>query len=127
MPDPDLDVQWKAAEAFMAAARNGDFTALLEVLDPEVVLRADFGAVPPGRSVVVRGAEAVARQATAWGRVDIVMRRVLVNGTPGAVLTIGGQLFSVAAVTVRAGRIVEIDFLGDPKRLAQMDLAFLDL
>lgn len=127
MPDPDLEVQWRAAEAFLAAARDGDFTALLEVLDPEVVIRADFGVRRPGQSAVVRGAEAVARQATAWARVDMVMRRVLVNGTPGIVATIGGRLFAVGAVTVRGGRIVEMDFLADPKRLAQIDLAFLDL
>lgn len=127
MPDPDLEGQWKAAEAFLAAARDGDFTALLEMLDPEVVLRADFGAAAPGQSVFVRGAEAVARRAAAWSRVDLDMRPVLVNGTPGAVLTIEGRLFSVGAITVRGGRIVEIDFLGDPKHLAQLDLAFLDL
>jgi RNA polymerase sigma-70 factor (ECF subfamily) len=125
IPDPDLDMQWKAAEAFYVASRNGDFNALLEVLDPDVVLRTDFGAVPPGPSVV-RGAEAVASQATAWGRVDLVMQRVRVNGTPGVVLTIGGQLFRVGAVTVKGGKIVEIDFLGDPERLAEIDLAFLD-
>lgn len=123
--DRDLRSQWRAAEAFQTAARNGDFKTLLEVLDPDVVLRADFGPRQPERSVVLRGAAAVVNQATLWARVDMTVRRVLVNGTPGAVLLIGGRVFSVGAFTVRAGRIVEIDFLGDPERLARLDLAFL--
>lgn len=126
-PDPDLGVQWKAAEAFQAAARNGDFKALLEILDPNVVLRADFGAHEPGRSVLLKGAQAVVNQASLWARVEMTVRRVLVNGGPGAVVIIGGRVFAVAAFTVRGGKIVEIDFLGDPERLARMDLAFLSL
>ena len=125
-PDANLDAQWMAAEAFMAAARDGDFRALLELLDPMALVRADFGSAPAGHSEIVKGAEAVARRAVDWARVDIDMRRVLVNGTPGAILTIGGRMFSVAAITVVGGRVAEIDFLGDPDRLAALDLAFLD-
>jgi RNA polymerase sigma-70 factor (ECF subfamily) len=124
-PDPDLSAQWRAAEAFNAAARNGDFKALLEVLDPNVVLRADFGAGQPERSVILKGAEAVANQASLWARVDVTVRRVLVNGAPGAVLMTGGRVFSVGAITVRGGRIVELDFFADPELLAQLDLTFL--
>jgi RNA polymerase sigma-70 factor (ECF subfamily) len=125
MPDRDLDVQWRAAEAFQAAARDGDFKALLEILDPEVVLRADFGPGVPGRSVLLRGAQAVAKQADFWARVDLVVHRVLVNGGPGVVLMVGERLFSVGAVTVKDGKIVELDFFGDPERLARLDLEFL--
>jgi RNA polymerase sigma-70 factor (ECF subfamily) len=126
-PDRDLEVQWRAAEAFRAAARDGDFKALFEVLDPEVVLRADFGAGAPGRSVLLRGAEAVAKQAALWARVDLVVHRVRVNGGAGVVLMVGNRLFSVAAMTVKDGKIVELDFLADPERLARLDLEFLSV
>ena len=122
-PDPDLAAQWEVVEAFLAAARNGDFEALVAVLDPDVVLRADGG--PTGLSRHVQGAEAVAGQAVLWARVDLVMQRALVNGAAGMVSFLHGRPFAVAAVTVRNGKIAEIDFLADPERLDQLELTRL--
>ena len=124
VPDGDLSAQWEVVEAFLAAARNGDFEGLVAVLDPDVVLRADGGDLA-GLTRYVRGAETVATQASMWSRVALDMRRALVNGTPGFVSTRDGQPFSVAAVTISGGRIVEIDILADPERLAKLDLAVL--
>jgi RNA polymerase sigma factor (sigma-70 family) len=123
-PDADLSAQWEVVDAFVAAARNGDFEALVAVLDPDVVLRADAGLT--GLSRQVRGAEPVAGQASMWSRVNLTFDRALVNGVPGLVSRRDGRPFSVAAVTIRGGRIVEIDILADPERLAQIDLATLE-
>ncbi len=123
-PDADLTAQWKVVDAFLAAARNGDFEALVAVLDPDVVLNADGGLTGPSRHA--RGAETVAGQAVMWSRVDLTMRRALVNGAAGMVSLRDGRPFSVIAVTVRDGRIAEIDILADPERLAQLDLTVLD-
>jgi RNA polymerase sigma factor (sigma-70 family) len=119
-PDADLNAQWEALDAFLAAAREGNFDALVAVLDPEVVLRADGGALM--RSQVVRGAEKVASQAILWERVARTYRHVLVNGAPGVVGFQEGRVFAVGTFVVRGGRIVEIDILADPERLAQLDL-----
>src|SRR6266540_4029245 len=113
-PDPDADRirQREVVDAFLAAARGGDIDALLAVLDPDVVLRADVGAVPPGASRVIRGASAVAEQALAFARrVGPFARRALVNGAAGIVAAPGGQPFSVLGFTVTRGKIVEIDIL----------------
>jgi RNA polymerase sigma factor (sigma-70 family) len=126
VPDADLKTQRHVAEAFLAAAREGDFEALLEVLDPDVVLRADFGPLPTAESREVRGARAVAGQALFYSRLGLDMRLALVNGAIGAVAIRDGQPFSVAGVTVRGGRIVELDFLVDPARLGQLDLTILE-
>ncbi len=123
VPDADLTAQWEVVEAFLAAAREGDFDALVAVLDPDVVLRADGGLT--GLSQHVQGAETVARQALLWSRVDLTMRRALINGAAGVVTFLHGQPFSIAAVTIRNGKIVEIDFLTDPERIAQLDLTEL--
>jgi RNA polymerase sigma-70 factor, ECF subfamily len=120
VPDADLTAQWEVVEAFIAAAREGDFDALVAVLDPDVVLRADGG--PTGLSQRVQGAESVASQALLWSRVELTMRRVLVNGAAGIVTFLHGQPFSIAAATVRNGKIVEVDFLADPERIARLDL-----
>jgi RNA polymerase sigma-70 factor (ECF subfamily) len=123
-PDADLSAQWQVVDAFLAAAREGDFDALVAVLDPDVVLRADGGRLT-GLTQHVRGAEAVAGQAKLWARVDLTMRRALVNGAAGMVTYLHGKLFSIAAVTIANGKIAEIDFLTDPERLAQLDLTEL--
>jgi RNA polymerase sigma factor (sigma-70 family) len=123
VPDADLDVQREVVDAFMAAAHDGDFDALLAVLDPDVVLRVDFG--PVGGSREVRGAVAVAGQASTYSQLGLVVHRALVNGQPGAVSILDGEVFSVGALTVRGGKIVEFDILADPERLRQLDLAFL--
>jgi RNA polymerase sigma-70 factor (ECF subfamily) len=123
--DADLPAQWEVVEAFLAAARKGDFEGLVAVLDPDVVLRSDGGAVA-ALSAHVQGAEAVAGRAMMWSRVDLTMRRALVNGAAGMVTFLDGRPFSIAAVTVRNGKIVELDFLADPERVAELDLSALD-
>jgi RNA polymerase sigma factor (sigma-70 family) len=123
VPDADLDAQREVVEAFLAAARDGDFDRLVAVLDPDVVLRQDFGA---GRSRQVRGAAAVARQARTYSRLDLVAKPALINGAVGVVATRDGRPFSVGAFTVRGGRIVEMDWLADPARLSELDLTILD-
>jgi RNA polymerase sigma factor (sigma-70 family) len=125
-PDANVDEQREVVEAFVAASREGDFSRLLEVLDPDVVLRADFGpdAATPFREV--RGAEAVARQAQFYERIGLDMRPVLVNGVVGFVSLRDGERFSVGGFTVRGGRIVALDILADPARLSQLDLTALD-
>ena len=101
VPDADLDTQREVLDAFLAAAREGDFEALLEVLDPDVVLRADRGAVSIGASEVVRGAAAVARNAFAFSRLDIDVRPALVNGAVGTVTLRDGRPFAIAGFTIR--------------------------
>ena len=125
-PDADLDTQREVVNAFLAAARDGDFDALLAVLDPDVVLRADLGPAPAGGSREVRGADAVAGQALTFSRLGLVVRPALVNGAVGAVTTLDGEPFSVGGYTVRGGRIVGIDILADPARLRRLDLTILD-
>jgi RNA polymerase sigma factor (sigma-70 family) len=122
--DADLDAQREVVDAFLAAARDGDFEALLAVLDPDVVLRADLG--PLGGSREVRGAAAVAGQSLAYSWLGLVVRPALVNGAVGAVSTRDGELFSVGGVTVRNRKIVAIDILADPERLRLLDLTIFD-
>jgi RNA polymerase sigma factor (sigma-70 family) len=126
VPDADLDTQREVVNAFLAAARGGDFEALLEVLDPDVVLRADLGPLPTGGSREVRGAAEVASQALGYARLGLVMQPALINGAAGLVSTRDGETFSVGGVTVRDRRIVAIDILADPARLRQLDLTILD-
>src|SRR5262249_21950703 len=124
VPDADLATQRRVVDAFIAAAREGDFQGLLEVLDPEVVLRVDFGT--EGESPEVRGAEGVAGQAASFGQMGLLIRPAIVNGVAGAVSMLDGEPFSVGALTVREGRVVEIDILADPARLRQLDLTILE-
>lgn len=123
-PDADLNAQWEVVDAFLAAARNGDFDGLVALLDPDVVLNADGGLT--GMSRHARGAEIVAGQALLFSRLDLIPRRAVVNGAAGMVSLLNGRPFSVAALTVRGGRIVEIDILADPERLAALDLTVLE-
>ena len=124
VPDADLSAQWEVIEAFLAAAREGDFDALVAVLDPDVTLRADLGLA--GISRYVRGAETVASQAMMWSQVGLTVHRALINGAAGLVSMREGRPFSVGAFTVRGGRIVEFDILADPDRLAKLDLTILE-
>jgi RNA polymerase sigma-70 factor (ECF subfamily) len=126
VPDADVDAQREVVDAFLAAARDGDFDRLVSVLDPDVVLRADLGALPAGGSREVRGAAAVAGQALTYSRLGLVMRPALINGAAGGVSTRDGEPFSVAGITVRGGKIVQIDILADPARLRRLDLTILD-
>ena len=96
----------------------------MAVLDPDVVLRQDFG--PVGGSREMRGAETVAGQAQGYAQIGLDIRPALINGVAGAVAFRDGQPFSIGAVTVRNGKIVELDFLADPERLSQLDLTILD-
>jgi RNA polymerase sigma-70 factor (ECF subfamily) len=121
--DADLSAQWQLVDAWLAAARAGDFAALIEVLDPDVVLRTDGGAT--GRTREARGAETVARQAIAFRGEGLTIHRALVNGTAGAVATRDGKPFSVGAFAIRNGKIAEVYFLVDPERLARLDLKVL--
>jgi RNA polymerase sigma-70 factor (ECF subfamily) len=123
LPDVDLDGQWAVVDAFLAAAREGDFERLLAVLDPEVVLRSDGGLARPGLTTLVRGAQTVATQALAFRQLAETATRVLVNGIPGGVAWApDGSPFSVVALTVKGERIVAIDILADPDRLGELDL-----
>jgi RNA polymerase sigma-70 factor (ECF subfamily) len=123
VPDEDLDGQWAVVDAFLAASRAGDFERLLAVLDPEVVLRSHGGVARPALTLVVRGARAVAERAMAFRQFAGTSTRILVNGLPGAVVWArDGSPYAVAAITVKGGRIVVLDFLTDPDRLGQLDL-----
>ncbi|MEV4601669.1 sigma-70 family RNA polymerase sigma factor [Amycolatopsis sp. NPDC049253] len=120
LPDADVAAQREVIDAFLAASRSGDFDALLAVLDPDVVLRADTGVA--GGSRLIRGAAAVAGQAVLFEQLGAESRPVLVNGAAGLVALVDGKPMSVFCPTVRAGRIVEINILADPERLAQLNL-----
>jgi RNA polymerase sigma-70 factor (ECF subfamily) len=124
IPDADLDRQREVVAAFMAAARQGDFAALVALLDPDVVQRVDMGAVP-GAGREVRGAEAVAGQALMYSRLGVLAQPALINGVPGAVSVRDGKTIAVGAFTVSGGKIVAIDILADPERLSQLDLTIL--
>jgi RNA polymerase sigma-70 factor (ECF subfamily) len=124
VPDTDLDSQWAVVDAFLAASRGGDFERLLELLDPDVVLRSDGGEARPALMTVLRGAEAVAGQAFTYRSFAETGTGALINGVPGGVAwTPDGQPFAVISLTVARGRIVEVDILADPERLARLDLA----
>jgi RNA polymerase sigma-70 factor, ECF subfamily len=126
VPDADLGRQRAVVEAFLAAARGGDFDALLAILDPGVVVRADFGARRGGWQEV-RGARAAAEQALKYDAGFIEFGRpARVNGAAGIVATGDGRVYSVMAFTIVRDRIVEIDILADPARLRQLDLTRLD-
>jgi RNA polymerase sigma-70 factor (ECF subfamily) len=126
LPDPDLARQRAVVDAFFAAARAGDFDALVAVLDPEIVLRADGGTARPKLTVTIRGAAAVASQARGFTRFSPFVRPALVNGAAGVVLVARGRTLSVMAFTVVAGRIAAIDVLLDPERVGALDLTTLD-
>lgn len=121
VPDSDLAEQRRVVDAFFAAARDGDFDGLVAILDPDVVSR---GGGPDG-FVEIRGAEAVASRALTFARLAPYVRPALVNGAAGAVVAPGGRPFAVLGFTVRGGRIVELDALADPGRLARLDLTIL--
>ena len=120
VPDTDLARQREVVDAFFAASREGDFDALVAVLDPDVVVRADYG--PPGASRQLRGASAVAGQALSFSRLAPFVRPALVNGTAGVVVAPHGKPATIMGFTVRTGKITQIDILADPARLRQLDL-----
>jgi len=109
-------------DAFFAASRDGDFAALLAILDPEVVLRADGGLSRPSAAGLIRGGRSVAEQALGYRRFSAFIRPALVNGAAGAVVAPRGRPVSVMGFTVRNGRIIAIDVLADPARLRALGL-----
>jgi RNA polymerase sigma-70 factor (ECF subfamily) len=125
-PDTDLVRQREVVDAFFAAARDGNFEALVAVLDPDVRLHSDGRGLPRGASRELHGAEAVAGQALMFASRTALAHPALVNGAAGVVVVSAGRPVSVMGFTVRGGRIVAIDAVADPERLRQLDLTFLD-
>jgi RNA polymerase sigma factor (sigma-70 family) len=126
VPDADRSRQRAVVDAFFAAARGGDFEALVAVLDPDVVLRADGGLARPAATALVRGAAAVAARAISFAMPAAFVRPARVNGSVGVVVADGDQPLSVMGFTVAGGRIVAIEVLADPDRLRDLDLTALD-
>ena len=124
-PDPDLARQRDVVDAFFQAARGGDFDALVALLDPDVVLRSDFGARRPAAPRVTHGAAAVAKQALVGAVPTAHLHPALVNGAAGVVVTVHGRPFAVLGFTVTDGRIVEIDAIADPDRVRRVAAAVL--
>jgi ketosteroid isomerase-like protein len=121
-PDVELTEQQRVVEAFFAASRDGDFDALLEVLDPGVTLRVDAG---PGGALARRpivGRDAVLAEARRWEAMTPLSRPAIVNGVAGAVIGRPGRRFAVVAVTVANGRITALDFVVDPAKLARITI-----
>jgi len=122
-PDPDLGRQREVVAAFLAAARAGDFDALIDVLDPDVVFRADTGSRPQSAPALLTGAAAVAGQSATYGpRFATLCRPALVNGGAGIIARAPAGLIAVVGVTVVAGRIAEIDLILDPDKLARLSI-----
>jgi RNA polymerase sigma-70 factor (ECF subfamily) len=124
--DTDLAMQRKVVDAFFAAAREGDFNGLVAVLHPEVMLRSDGGAQRSDVSEVLRGVAAVTARATTFSRAGAFVRPVSVNGSAGVIVTVDGQAVSVMGFVINHDKIVEIQSLIDPERLAQLDLSSLE-
>ena len=120
-PDTDLRRQREVVDAFMAAARDGDFGALVELLDPDVVLRADMGAAAPADfTLLIRGAAQVAGRALLFSRPGVSSRHALVNGAAGLLSWQDDKLVAVLGFTIAHGKIVTIDVLADPERLSRL-------
>jgi len=124
-PERDRARQRAVVDAFFAAGRAGDFDALIAVLHPDVVLRADFSPGRPRRSTVIRGAAAVARQANLGASPAAEVLPALVNGAAGAVITRRRRPALVMAFTICHDKIVEIDAIGDPERVERLAVAVL--
>jgi RNA polymerase sigma-70 factor (ECF subfamily) len=119
VPDADLTRQRAIVDAFLVAARNGDFDALLEALDPDVVVRSN------GAEVSLRGAAAVAGRALAGARFAQVTLPVLINGTVGVVLAADRRPIALMGFTIAGAKIVALDLIDDPGRIVETDLAIL--
>jgi len=120
VPDADLSRQWEVLDAFSAASREGNFEALVAVLDPDIVLREDGG---PGESRLLRGARTVAERAFMFRHLGPAAHPALVNGSPGVVVAPEGRVFAVMGFRVADGRVAEIYVLNDPARIGEMDFS----
>jgi len=125
IPDPDLARQRTVVDAFFLAARGGDFDALVALLHPDVVLRADFGPSRPAASTIVRGAAAVARQARLGANPAALLHPALINGAAGVVITLDRRPHVVMAFTVVNDQVVELDIIADPERVRRVASAVL--
>jgi RNA polymerase sigma-70 factor (ECF subfamily) len=125
-PDPDLARQRAVVDAFFTAARGGDFDALVALLHPDVVLRVDFGPGRPSASTVLRGADAVARQARLGANPAAQLHPALINGAAGVVITIDGRPQNLMAFTVADDRVAAIDVIADPERVRRVASSLLD-
>lgn len=121
-PNADPSRQRAVVDAFLAASRNGDFAALLELLDPNVTARADAYAAPSGTPISVRGAQTVARQALAFANRAKHAHTGLANGAP-AILVTRGRLVTVVILVIIDGKIVALDIIADPQRLDRLAIA----
>jgi RNA polymerase sigma-70 factor (ECF subfamily) len=124
-PDPDLARQRKVVDAFFRAARGGEFDSLVALLDPNVVLRSDYGGRRPAAPKVIHGAAAVAGQALIGALPGAELHPALVNGTAGVVITVHGRPYAVMGFTVARGKISEIDAIADPERVGRIAAAVL--
>lgn len=125
IPDPDHARQRAVVDAFFLAARAGDFEALVALLHPDVVLRADFGPSRPAASTIVRGAVAVANRARLGANPAALLHPALINGAAGVVITLDGRPHAVMAFTVVNDRVIELDIIGDPERIRRVASAVL--
>lgn len=123
LPDGDLTGRRKVVDAYIAAARDGNFDALIALLHPNVVLRSDRGPRPAGASIEVHGAKDVAGRAMMFSQLGLQYRTALISGTPGVVCLRLGQPFSVIGFTMAQGMITEMNILADPDRLKHLDLS----
>jgi RNA polymerase sigma factor (sigma-70 family) len=121
VPDAGIAAQREAVDAFFAAGRHGDFDALVSVLDPDVVLRGDFG--PDATMFRIAGAASVAGLARQYAAPQREVRAATINGAAGAVIFVAGRPTAVMGFVVRAGRIAAIDVLADPARIGRLDLS----
>jgi RNA polymerase sigma factor (sigma-70 family) len=125
-PDVDLPRQRQVVDAFLAAAQRGDLDALIAVLDPDIVLRSDGGPSRPDATAVVHGATAVAGRARTFAHLHPFAHPVVINGVAGILVAPQGRPFSIMAFTIVGDRIVAMDALADPDRLARLDLPVFD-
>jgi ketosteroid isomerase-like protein len=124
--EPDLSRQREVVEAYLAALRKGDLAALLTILDPEVVIRADRAALPDHLPSEVHGAQSAAKQALQLARGAKAARVALVDGEVGVIVAPRGRLYVVLALTIQAGKISAIDVIADGARLQALELHVLD-
>jgi RNA polymerase sigma factor (sigma-70 family) len=124
-PDPDLARQRAVVDAFFRAARGADFDGLVALLDPEVVLRSDYGGRRPASPKVIHGPAAVASQALLGALPGAELHPALVNGTAGMVITVHGRPYAVMGFTVADGKIIDIDAIADPERVERLAEAVL--